>query len=74
MDQHVAEDAAGLLDVVHRRGAGVAAGDDQHLGVADFARVQAAAGFVEGGVEAALETDHAAHAGGGHRLGDGFCA
>ena len=74
VDQHVAEDAAGLLDVFHGWRAGVAAGDDQHFGVADIATVQADLGFVKRRVKAALETDHASHACRRHGLGHGFCA
>ena len=68
VDQHVAEDAARALDVFDRRRTGVAAGDDQHLGVADLAGVDAAAHLVEGRVEAALEADHAGDTGGAHLL------
>lgn len=53
MNQHVAEDAARYLDVFGRWCTGVAAGDDQHFGVADLAFVHAHAGFVERGVKTA---------------------
>jgi len=56
------------IDVLRPAGARVTAGDDEHLGVADLAAVHAGAGFVEGGVEAALEADHAGHAGRLHRF------
>ena len=74
MDQHVAKNTARFFDVFGRWRAGVAAGDDQHFGVADVARRKASAGLIEGRVEAALKTDHAGHASGLDRLGAGLGA
>jgi hypothetical protein len=74
MDQHVAKDAARGLDVLGRRCARVAAGDDEHLGVADLACVHAGAGGVKRGVKAALKTQHAGHARSLHGGGAGLSA
>src|SRR5205823_8843977 len=38
VNQHVLEDAAGDLDVIHGRRAGIAAGDQEHLRLADLPR------------------------------------
>ena len=75
MNQHVAEYATRGLDVLHRRRAGVAAGDDQHFGCADFTSSQTAAGVVEGGIKTALKADHAGYARGldGFAAGNGAC-
>ena len=58
MDGHVAEDAAGDLDVLRRRGRRVAADDGQLLDVSDPAGLDRGAGGGEAGVEAAVEAEH----------------
>ena len=58
VDGHVAEDAAGDLDVLRRRGGRVAADDGQLLDVADPAGLDRGAGGGEAGVEAAVEAEH----------------
>lgn len=58
VDRHVAEDAARDLDVLHRRGGGVAADDGQLLQGADAAVGHGRVDRGEGGVEAAVEAEH----------------
>ena len=63
VDQHVLEDAAGDLDVIHGRRAGIAAGDQEHLRLADLPRGKPIFQRGEGGIVAALEADQAGDAG-----------
>ena len=58
MDRHVAEDSAGDLDVVHRRGRGVPADDGQLLELAHPTVLDRGAHGREGRVEAPVEAGH----------------
>ena len=58
VDGHVAEDTAGDLYVLGRRGGGVAGDDQQGLQVTDLAVGNSLVQGGEGGVEAAVEAEH----------------
>ena len=61
VDGHVAEDAAGNLHVLSRGSGGVARDDEQVLQIADLSLVELSVNRGEGGIEAAVETEHDGH-------------
>ena len=58
MDRHVAEDTARMSDIVARRQARVAAGDDDLTHLANLARVDGPAQLDVAGIETAVEGHH----------------
>src|ERR1700683_3825820 len=73
VNQHVLVNAAGDLDIGHRRRARIPAGYHQSLRFADFSSVKSVFERCKGGIETALETDAAKNTRLGHSLSAKAC-